>query len=87
MVVRCVITDPFWCQLQVSSVKNVLLFVGQGGHTSHGKSHDLLLGRKEKEREPSSIYGFSSAFRSKKSICQSGSFGGQYVLKSFNTFL
>lgn len=38
----------------VSSDKNVLRFLGQRGHLSHGKFQDLLLGRRREVREPPS---------------------------------
>lgn len=36
---------------QVSGDKNVLLFLRQGEHLSHGKFYDLLFGRKREVRE------------------------------------
>lgn len=62
---RFVCTDPFWHQLPVSSAKNILLFLVKGGHLSHGRFYDLLLGRRREVREPAltafAVFQVSSA--------------------------
>lgn len=55
----------------VSSDKNVLLSLVQGGHFSHGKSSDLQLGGKGEVREPSLIRLFCECFQVQIIICQS----------------
>jgi len=47
---RFVCTGPFQRQLPVSG--DVLPFLEQGGHLTHGKFYDLLLGREEEVRKP-----------------------------------
>lgn len=47
---RFVCTCPFWCWFPVSGGKDVLLFLVQRKHLSHGKFYDLLLCRKGEQR-------------------------------------
>lgn len=48
---RSVWADPVCGSVPVSGDKNVL-FLEQGGHLSHGKFYDPILGRKGESREP-----------------------------------
>ena len=73
---RFVCTDPFWCQLPVSGDKIALPFLVQGGHLSHEKFYDLLLGRNGTSDSLSCICSFLRVFISKESKAKAAYFEG-----------
>lgn len=74
--------SPFHRQLPVSA-KNVVFFLTQGGHLSHGKTLCPTFRQKVGGQRPFHMCCFSSAFSSKESMCQSGKFLEWHGLKPF----
>lgn len=76
---RFVCTDQFQHCLSVSGDKNVLSLLVQEEHLSHGKSYDLLLGRKGEVQESFLHLLFLSCLQFKMIDMQSGIFWGKIL--------